>query len=224
MTTELFQRARTDEQRAQRRAQILEVARKLLDGQRIADVSLNEIARQAGLAKSNVLRYFESREVILLTLLDEAYARWVDEVTQRLPQSSEPDPTERVAWVLADTAMARPMLCELLTSTTTVLEHNVTTADVTAFKLAVQASMARLMVAVAHELGPWDEARAGVFISGLHANLTAIWALAHPAPALVEAYASCQQIQGLPCAPEIALREALATLIVGLQHRAPRWV
>jgi len=32
-------------------------------------------------------------------------------------------------------------------------------------------------------------------------------------------------IQGLPCAPEIALREALAAaLIVSLQHRTPRWV
>jgi len=44
---------------------------------------------------------------------------------------------------------ALSMLCEPLTSTTTVLEHNVTTANATAFKLAVQGSMARLIVAVA---------------------------------------------------------------------------
>lgn len=33
-------------------------------------MSLNELSRRAGLARSNVLRYSESREAILLELLD----------------------------------------------------------------------------------------------------------------------------------------------------------
>ena len=36
----------------------------------VAEVTLNELSRRAGLAKSNVLRYFESREAVLLELLD----------------------------------------------------------------------------------------------------------------------------------------------------------
>ena len=72
-----FQRARTDEQRAARRDAILDVARRLVVDEGVAHVSLNEIAREVGLAKSNVLRYFETREAILLTLLGTEYQEWV---------------------------------------------------------------------------------------------------------------------------------------------------
>ena len=51
-----FQRARTDEQRAARRDAILDVARRLVVDEGVAHVSLNEIAREVGLAKSKVLR------------------------------------------------------------------------------------------------------------------------------------------------------------------------
>lgn len=223
VTTEAFKRARTDEQRALRRTLILQVTRDLLTDHRIADLSLNEIARQVGLAKSNVLRYFESREAILLTLLQEEYAAWVAEVAQVLPASSETDPHERVAAVLARTIMARPLLCELLTATPTVLEHNVTTEEVIAFKVAVQGAMTELLATLEEWVGFWNEVQAGVFFSSFHAVVTGTWALANPAPALVEAYRSHSSIHGLPCTPEAAVREALGTLLIGLKHRTPRW-
>jgi hypothetical protein len=34
----------------------------------VAELSLNELSRRVGLAKSNVLRYFETREAVLLEL------------------------------------------------------------------------------------------------------------------------------------------------------------
>ena len=66
-----FQRARSEDQRAQRRASILAAASGMLTESSVADVSLNELSRRVGLAKSNVLRYFHSREAILLELVSE---------------------------------------------------------------------------------------------------------------------------------------------------------
>ena len=43
----------------------------------VADVSLTELSRRVGLAKSNVLRYFDSREAVLLELLDDAWRDWL---------------------------------------------------------------------------------------------------------------------------------------------------
>ena len=63
-----FQRARSEEQRAIRRQAILDTAAAMLDEMPVAEVSLNELSRRVGLAKSNVLRYFESREAVLLEL------------------------------------------------------------------------------------------------------------------------------------------------------------
>ena len=214
-----FRRARTDEQRDQRRHEILATTRRLLTGSRVADISLNEIARQVGLAKSNVLRYFGSREAILLVLLAQEYDAWVDDIASAMPLATETDPVERVAGVLAATAAGRPLLCELLTAAPTVLEHNVTADEVIGFKLAVQASMQRLIVALTNDLGEWDSPSRDLFLGGLHSLITGLWALAHPSAALIEAMAREPRIQGLPHGMEVATREALATLIRGLQAR-----
>src|SRR5262249_61986031 len=69
----MFQRARSEEQRAARRQAILGTAAAMLAEMPVAQVTLNELSRRAGLAKSNVLRYFESREAVLLELLDAAW-------------------------------------------------------------------------------------------------------------------------------------------------------
>lgn len=100
-----------------------------------------------------MLRYFGSREAILLA---QEYDAWVDAVCDALPRAGEPDQVKRVSGVLAATAAEQPLLCELLIAAPTVLEHNVTSDEVIAFKLAVQASMQRLLVALTTDLGEWD--------------------------------------------------------------------
>src|SRR5216117_1101716 len=73
-----FQRARSDEQREQRRQAILSTAAAMLGEMPVADLSLNELSRRVGLAKSNVLRYFETREAVLLELYDTTWKAWLD--------------------------------------------------------------------------------------------------------------------------------------------------
>src|SRR2546429_6913347 len=73
----MFQRARSEEQREARRQAILGAAAAMLAEMPVAEVTLNELSRRAGLAKSNVLRYFESREAVLLELLDSAWQDWL---------------------------------------------------------------------------------------------------------------------------------------------------
>src|SRR2546429_7574704 len=73
----MFQRARSEEQREARRQAILGAAAAMLAEMPVAEVTLNELSRRAGLAKSNVLRYFESREAVLLELLGSAWQDWL---------------------------------------------------------------------------------------------------------------------------------------------------
>src|SRR5712691_6205475 len=84
MTVTMFQRARSEEQREVRRRAILDTAAAMLAEMPVAQVSLNELSRRAGLAKSNVLRYFESREAVLLELLDSAWQDWLAQLEQDL--------------------------------------------------------------------------------------------------------------------------------------------
>ena len=60
------------------------------------DVSLGDIARRVGLAKSNLLRYFESREDIFLTLLLREWEAWTAEAP-RSPATPPASPDARRA-------------------------------------------------------------------------------------------------------------------------------
>src|SRR5215468_5430021 len=125
-----FQRARSAEQREERRRAILTTAAAMLAELPVAELSLNELSRRVGLAKSNVLRYFESREAVLLELLDDAAHGWLDELARTLRKRIDPSaPVDErcaeVAAVAAATVAARPVLCELVAASGAVLERNV---------------------------------------------------------------------------------------------------
>src|SRR4029450_4387799 len=85
MATTTFQRARSDEQRALRSQAILDTAAAMLQEMPVADLSLNELSRRGGLAKSNVLRYFDSREAVLLELLARSSREWFAQLATELP-------------------------------------------------------------------------------------------------------------------------------------------
>ena len=92
MAATTFQRARSDEQRALRSQAILDTAAAMLEEMPVADISLNELSRRVGLAKSNVLRYFDSREAVLLELLGGLVHGWVQHLAAEygLPYADPP--------------------------------------------------------------------------------------------------------------------------------------
>ena len=69
-----FQRARQPNQIAERKEAVLRAALKLFQKHGLENVSLNDIAQEIGCAKSNLYRYFESREHIYLLLLQKLAA------------------------------------------------------------------------------------------------------------------------------------------------------
>src|SRR6516225_3796381 len=117
----MFKRARSEEQRAARRQAILGTAAAMLAEMPVAEVTLNELSRRAGLAKSNVLRYFESREAVLLELLDAAWQDWLARLDQDLAAAVSPAATAagrsgQLAATVAASLAARPMLCDLISA------------------------------------------------------------------------------------------------------------
>ena len=126
----MFQRARSAEQREVRRRAILDTAADMLAEMPVAEVTLNELSRRVGLAKSNVLRYFESREAVLLELLATAWGEWLADLPGDLDRAVDPAAPvtrrgDQVAAAVAASLAARPVLCDLLSAQAAVLERNV---------------------------------------------------------------------------------------------------
>ena len=62
-------RARSDLDKAERRADILEAARATIDGSEMDEFTMDAVAAKLGLAKGTLYRYFPTREAVLLGIL-----------------------------------------------------------------------------------------------------------------------------------------------------------
>lgn len=221
-----FQRARSDEQREIRQQDILDTAAAMLETMSVTALSLNELSRRVGLAKSNVLRYFESREAILLELLDRDWRQWIDTLPEQLAASitSGAPPMQRgqqFAAVLAQSLERHRVLCDLLSAQAGVLEHNVSPDVAARYKRAsldrvdAMAALARQYLS---ELGDhaYQLCAQTVMVSG------AVWTHARPSAAMLTAYEADPSLAALRMDFTDTLSEMLATLIAGTLARTER--
>lgn len=143
---------------AARRSAIMSSARELLAEKNVADISLRELSDRVGLAKSNVLRYFDSREAIFLEVLDEEFQAWLADLETRLgrPRARKPGyATEiRVASTIAASLVEAELLCELLASMAGVLERNISGDFARHFKARATANIGAVGQLIARQL-PW---------------------------------------------------------------------
>jgi len=184
-----FRRARSEEQRAERRAAILGVAATMLGDRPVADLSLNELARQVGLAKSNVLRYFDSREAILLELLDSRTADWLAAL-EAGPRSRGSVRTRcrRLAAALTDSLGERPVLCDLISAQAAVLERNVSVDVALRHKRSALANIRRLTALVRSAVPELAEPQAVKFAAATLLTAGALWTHHQPSEAMQAAY------------------------------------
>lgn len=187
-----FKRARSDEQKGERREEILEAAQALLlESETERELSLNDLARRVGMAKSNLYRYFESREAILLELLRREWTGWLVDFEETL-RCHERVPLvndaarhaflDKLAAMLAKSFAARPFLGRLSAILPTVLEHNVEAQTVFDFKRDAVEFFCRV-AALLYETAPLLPPRR--YEELLHLSLTALvgaWSFGHPSP------------------------------------------
>lgn len=221
MSSTNFARARTEEQRLERREAILATTAEMLTHTRVSELSLNELARQVGLAKSNVLRYFESREAVLLELFARENTAWLDGVEAALAAAGKVD-VEVVAQTIAREAASRPVFCDLTASSAGVLEHNVSADVAAAYKRDSIAGAYRLSEIVGRYLGEFTMANGTVFVGGVLLTIGGVWASSQPSAGMSAAYREHPELRDFRLNFTFAVSEIVATLLVGLEHRAAR--
>lgn len=206
-----------------RRKAILDTAAAMLDEMPLAEVSLNELSRRVGLAKSNVLRYFESREAVLLELLDDFLGRWLAELAVELAAGIDAQATPdrratELAEILSRSLADRPVLCDLFGAQGGVLEHNVSVEVIKQHKRSALGRLATMTQLVRHhlpELG--DGAQVFCLMSLLSAG--ALSAYAPPPPSLLAAYADEPALGALHMKLRDALRASFTSTLLGVLPR-----
>lgn len=210
-----------------RRQVILDTAAAMLAEMPVAQITLNELSRRVGLAKSNVLRYFESREAVLLELLNAALCQWLEGVDEVLavavdPAAAAAERADQVAAALAESLESRPVLCDLIGAQAAVLERNVSPQVAADFKRATIANLGTLVELLCRrlpELGEHDAMR----FAGTAAMVTgAIWTHTQPSAAMLTAYESDPELASMRLDFTTALRETLEVLLSGMLARSSR--
>ena len=144
-------RARSAEQKAQRRQIVLQAAERYFLEVGYEAFSMAQLAKRAGLVKGTLYLYFETREELFLTLYEQSLVRWSKAF---LGQLSGPLTSKRYAQGLYDTAMADGTFVPLLVRLEHVIEHNVSIPRLVASKrvfidqVAVLAKASSLALAV----------------------------------------------------------------------------
>jgi AcrR family transcriptional regulator len=240
-----FQRARRPEQVRERRGMILDAALRMLRERPVADISLRELSSRVGLAKSNVLRYFDSREAIFLELLDREWQSWLAELDESLGEPAEPartlgEPAEpagtlgergavraggggfrgeiELARTIAASVVRRPLLCELIAAMAGVLERNIGLDTARTFKKRALANTARLAELVGQRVAVLPPEASMHFAGATFVMVAGLWPYATPTEAVATAIAELD----LPAAGRLfadGLAEGLVNQLVGLVAR-----
>jgi len=174
-----FQRARRPVQKEQRRRELLAAATELL-GEGFDAVTLSGIARAAGVAKSNVYRYFESREEILLELLLDDLAGMVTVLEKALAPLRGTEDVDAAAATVTRVLVDRPRLCALLSIVSSVLEHNLSTEVLRDFKEQVLEVSIRIGNALRRVVPRLPAERAPAILRYVNALIAGLWPMAHP--------------------------------------------
>ncbi|MFE3289261.1 TetR/AcrR family transcriptional regulator [Rhodococcus sp. NPDC059234] len=102
---------------------VLAATRRLLADADVTTLSLGAISREAGLASSNVLRYFGSREGLLLDLMDAEYGLWLPVLDATFDGVVAGVDIDGVAATVAATLAERPLLSRLIAASSELLRY-----------------------------------------------------------------------------------------------------
>lgn len=215
-----MRRARSDEEKQERRAAILSRAWRMYTREpSFAGFTMAALAEQAGLAKGTLYLYFRTKEELFLALLESGFEAWFDVIDARLDEGDHPWTAEDAAEVVVRSLRGRETLARLLSIQPAIVEHNVDYDAALRFKRRVM----RRAETTGHRLEtrlPFLRAGEGArLLVHLHALVIGVWQLAEPSPV----------VRRVMEAPELAparvdfdedLRFLLITLLKGMQAEA----
>ncbi|WP_434452107.1 TetR family transcriptional regulator [Lentzea sp. E54] len=217
-----FQRARTEEQRNERRRQILDAAAAMLSEMPVAELTLTGLSRRVCLAKANVLRYFESREAVLLALLEAEVADWITELESAATPGggSAAERGDLLAELLATSLARRPVLCDLTSAQATVLERNISADTALRHKRAVLEHLEALVRFTGRLLPELDAEDAGTLIQTVMLIAVGAWPSSRPPQAVLDAFAADPAMAMMRVDFTGVVRRTVEVTVSGLLARA----
>ena len=214
-----WKRANTPEKKEERRRAVLQAAVQVLERDGPIHAGMSAIAREVGLSKGNLYRYFESRETIYLHVLLEDYEAWVDRVVVALGPLAGSDEADAVVQTLVHELVKRPRLLTLSPLVSSMLNHNVPSDVLIWFKSAMFEQSRRATRQLQTALPSLSMQSIDRFMASFHYLVNGMAPMAEPPGEIRDALKSTYPGE-TPIDFENELHNMLVTVICGLRARS----
>lgn len=175
------QRARSASDKVQREQQILDSAERLFLEHRFHGLTLSDVARQTGLTKAALYRYFRSKELLFIAVYKRAMVDLVDDV-ENMGEAGFPDQ-------FLTQFLAHPVFCGLTAILHIALETGLSEQEAREFKLFLLAQCRRLTAVIGAATGR-DEKVCLNYLMQCQQALIGCWHMSHPPEAARKAMQS----------------------------------
>jgi AcrR family transcriptional regulator len=135
-------RARSDEQIEQRINEIMDATARLYKEHRFEDITFAMIAKEADFTRSNLYRYFQTKEDIFLELMKHDILSWRVDIIENFTDGNLS--LGEIAEIIVDLTLKHNRMVKLFTILFTLLEPNSSLEALTAFKLKINQEIGTL--------------------------------------------------------------------------------
>ncbi|MBT3361939.1 MAG: TetR/AcrR family transcriptional regulator [Rhodospirillales bacterium] len=216
-----WERARTPDQQEQRRQEILEAAATLFRELTYEDVSLNAIAREAGFTKSNIYRYFASREEIFLALFLVDFSEWANEFIEILNTLPAGTPAADLAEVWVEILMKHERMLDLTPLLGVALERNVSESTLFHFKFSSHQMMSHIVEGLLMPLPMMNADQGRALLMRVHGLVAGLWPFSKPNE-IMEAVLQRPELDSSHFSFEDTLLGTIEILVRDIQKSTPQ--
>ena len=209
------QRARSPADKDLRRTHLIEAATRLFADADFEAVTVERVARLAGVAKGTAYIYFASKEALFLELVRAEMTLWLAALTLKLKRLRTKSPEKAVPIAIAKCTAERPVLCRLLVLLHTAIEPHLDEASAREFKLFMRSLLTQSSIAIASKVPGLHVQDAETLMLQTHALVIGITQLSNSQSVIVRVMAQDPALQSMRIEFEPFLIQALTALVRG---------
>ena len=174
-----FARARSAQNKATRRAQLLRSAKKAIQDVGLEAVNMDDVAGEADITKSAFYRYFSSKDELFAHVLLMEMDSITSGLAAKLP---ELDTFEGLADILASVCAAHPVGCALISSLSRTLDKNVAEQRLVEIKQGYASTLSAWSDIIAATNLPLDQSGAADLAKSTYSMIAGLWPLTQDKP------------------------------------------
>ena len=211
-----WQRARTDEKKNERKEAIYQAAFTLFKNNGYDKVSFNAIAVEAGFTKSNMYRYFSSKDEIFLNVFADLFEQWAGDFSQQLRTLKQEVAAKAFADIWVNSMLSQPNLLDLMPILFTSLERNSSFEQLLEFKRLAMKLLYGLTLDITRIYPDIEGEKAFKLLNLSYAATTNSWTATAQSDALTKLY-QLEEFQALKPDFEKDLTTSIEIIIQGLK-------